>query len=32
MTADVSGDVTAQLFEGDLEVSQRFRLVGKAPD
>ena len=24
MTADVTGDVTAQLFEGDLEVSQRF--------
>ena len=24
MTADVTGDVTAQLCEGDLEVSQRF--------
>ena len=24
MTTDVTGDVTAQLYEGDLEVSQRF--------
>ena len=24
MTADITGDVTAQLYEGDLEVSQRF--------